>query len=482
MSTTRIRNAAWVVAWNPQTGRHHYLRNADVVFRDDRIIFVGAGWSGVADRTIDGEALCVMPGLVNVHGHLGTEALAKGFFEELGSPLMYMSRLYEFLYVVRPEPETIPSSTRLSIAELLLSGCTTVADMALPYEQWLDVIASTGVRGYVAPMFRSARWQAPGGHQVTYEWDEAAGERGLAEALDVCAAAARHPSGRMGGIVMPAQAETCTPALMKAAHAAARDRGLPFQTHLGQSVHEFHEMIRRYGKTPVEYLENLGVLDVNTTIAHGIFLDHHPWLHWPEHHDLGRLARAGAKVIHCPQTFAYRGAALHHFGAYVKAGVRMAMGTDTTPHDMLAEIRIALLLAKTQSGHVNLASVADVFHAATIGGANVVGRDDIGRIAPGAKADIVLIDLNEPSMVPVRDPLRSLIFCAGRQAVRDVFVDGIQIVADRQGLTVDLPAVCQAVEEGQRMAMANVSSRDWAHRAADEISPLSLPVVVSSKS
>src|ERR1700749_482998 len=117
MSRTHIKSVSWVVAWNAQATRHQYLRDADVVFEEDRIVHVGPNWSGSADRTIDGCGLLVLPGLVNVHGHIGTEAIAKGFFEELGSPLLYMSRIYEYIYVVRPEPESVAPGTRLSIAE-----------------------------------------------------------------------------------------------------------------------------------------------------------------------------------------------------------------------------------------------------------------------------------------------------------------------------------------------------------------------------
>ena len=474
MARTHIKAASWVVAWNEEAGRHRYLRDADVVFEDDRILHVGPAWSGTAERTIDGAGLLVMPGLVNVHGHLGTEAFGKGFFEEIGSPLLYMSRLYEYIYSVRPEPESVVPGTRLSISELMLSGCTTVADMGLPYPGWIDAIADTGIRGYVAPMFRSASWTTVDGHRVEYIWDEAGGERGMTAAVEVCLEAGRHSSGRMGAIVMPAQAETCTPELMKAAHQAALHHGLPLQTHLCQSVHEFHEMIRRYGMTPVEYLEKLGVLDGTMSLAHGIFLDHHPWLHWPEHNDIARLARTRTVVVHSPHTFAYRGASLDHFGRYVRAGVPMAMGTDTTPHNMLDEMRLALFLSKTQSGHVNLATVEDIFFAATIGGARVVGRDDIGRLAPNAKADVVLVRLDHPAMVPNRDPLRGLIFNAGSRAVRDVFIDGRQVVADGEVLTIDVAAACRAVEEGQLLAMSNVPKRDPAGRTADQISPLSL--------
>ena len=475
--TTCIRNADWVVAFDQQADQHIYLRNADVAFSDGRILYAGRRFEGSVQREIVGAGRLVLPGLVDVHGHLGTEPLGKGFFEELGKPNHYMSRLYEFIYTVRPpDARTRRAATRLAVAELLLSGATTVSDMSLVYDGWIECCAATGARVYLTPMFKSASWATPDGNRIDYEWDVAAGERGLVEAIELIESARAHRSGLLNGMVMPTQVDTCTPELLVASAKAAQERSFPLQIHAGQSVPEFHEMVRRHGKTAIGFLSGLGVLGEQATLAHAIFIDRHPWLRWHAQSDLDVLAASGATVAHCPTVFAYRGAMLHDFSAYRRAGVNMAIGTDTYPHNMAEEMRLALFTAKLARGHVDATRTADVFHAATIGGAKALGRRDLGRIAPGSAADLVMVDINHPTMQPCRDPLRSFIFSAGDRAVRDVFVAGVQVVADRRHCTIDVEGALDDLRQGHERAMADVPMRDWARRTADEISPLTLRV------
>ena len=133
-------------------------------------------------------------------------------------------------------------------------------------------------------------------------------------------------------------------------------------------------------------------------------------------------------------------------------------------------------LSKVISRHVDLLKLSDLFHMATIGGANSIGRADLGRLAPGAKADLVLVDLDHPAMAPMRDPLRSLVFSAGNAAIRDVFVDGAQTIDNGVVTTIDVPGVARALTEGQKRALADTPNRDWAKRAADDISPYALEI------
>jgi cytosine/adenosine deaminase-related metal-dependent hydrolase len=223
-------------------------------------------------------------------------------------------------------------------------------------------------------------------------------------------------------------------------------------------------------------LHDLGALGPRTIIGHGIILDHHPWLHWPTHDDVGLIAGAKASVAHCPVEFVRRGMALHTFNGYRNAGVNLGIGTDTYPHDLLHEMLVAMYAARAVAGTVDGADAAGVFEAATIGGATALGRDDLGRIAPGCRADLVLVDLTDPAMIPVREPLRSLIYVAGSRAVRDVFVDGTQVVADRQVTTVDIDSALVALQEAQDRAAPAVPDIDWAGRSLDELAPMTLPV------
>lgn len=473
-ATTVIRKAPWVIAWDAKAERHRYLRDGDLAFRGNTIAFVGRGYCGPADKVVDGTGLMLMPGLVDVHAHPALEPIGKGYYEDLGSHPLYMNRLYEFYLSLLPDADAAAAATDEALCELLTGGATTVVDLGMPYPGWADRVAASGMRAYIAPLYQSARWHMPSGHEVVYTWDEPAGERGLEQALAIIEAAGKHPSGRLRGVLAPTTADTCSAALLQRTKREADQRELPIQLHTAVTIVEFHEMVRRHGKSPVQWLDEIGFLGGNVTLAHAIFLDHHPWLHWHTRKDLSLLTASGTSVAHLPLVAAQRGNLMHSFGAYRAAGVNVAIGTDTYPLNMLEEMRFAGLMSKVASGHVDLLKAADVFWAATIGGAKALNRDDIGRLAPGAKADLVLVDLAHPLMVPLRDPLKNLIYTATDKPVRDVYVDGRQIVADRRVLTIDRSAAMGPLQSGQERALAAVPKFDRLKRSADTIAPLSL--------
>ena len=195
-SVTRVTGARWVVAWDPENGGHVYQTGADVVFEDGVLTHVGPGYAGPPpDRTIDAAGCLVMPGLVDIHTHLFSEPMNKGMWDEVGSQRLYNTSLYEYLPILRPDAEGTRAAYGVALAELALSGVTTVCDLALPSEGWLDLLGASGLRVCIAPMFRSGRWLTRNGHSVEYEWDAAAGQRGLEQALAEIEAAQRHPSG-----------------------------------------------------------------------------------------------------------------------------------------------------------------------------------------------------------------------------------------------------------------------------------------------
>jgi len=161
--TTVIRNASWVIAWEGRTGRHVYLRDADVVFSGDRITHVGRASGAAADRVVDGRDRLVLPGLVNIHSHPSSEPLNKGYMEEIGSRNLYMGGYYEYASVmfVPPDDEAKVAAATVGYCELLRSGCTTVADLSYPYAGWVDLAARSGLRVWLGPMFRSGRPTTP---------------------------------------------------------------------------------------------------------------------------------------------------------------------------------------------------------------------------------------------------------------------------------------------------------------------------------
>lgn len=462
--TTVIRRASWILAYDPGRRGHVYRCDGDVAWDGDRILQVGGSYAAAAEHEIDGRGRLVMPGLVDVHSHPLSEPLNKGWTDELGSPALGMSSLYEFMPIYRPDPDGTRACARLAMGELLLSGVTTLVDLSVVYDGWLEIMAESGLRIVAAPMFRSARWSTRDGSSVEYAWDEAAGFRAMEEAMAFLDRAAEHPCGRLSGMVAPAQIDTCSAELIRAARAEATRRAVPFQIHAAQSVVEFQEILRRHGTTPIAWLDWLGVLQPGTVIGHAIFLDHYGIPHVPRSDELGRLAATGTAVAHCPNVFWRRGIAMRSLGRYLRAGVRVGIGTDTYPHNMLEELRAALYCSRLMTGDPFDLRTGDVVDAATLGGAAILGRDDIGRLAPGARADIVTVDLTHPAMQPLRDPLKSLVYVAAERAVRDVFVGGVPVVRDGRCLTIDVEAAAAAVHEAHLRAREQVRRLDWAGR------------------
>ncbi len=305
-------------------------------------------------------------------------------------------------------------------------------------------------------MMRQGVWFTKNGHTVDYAWDEKAGEKAFEASMKTIDAALKHPSGRLGGMVGPAQIDTCREGFFKEALQEAKKRGLPMQTHACQAVVEFHEMVRRHGKTPIEWLELIGVLGPDLVIGHGIFLNDHPQIHYPHGNDFERLRDSGAAVAHCPTVFARRGMVMNSIGRYMNAGITVGIGTDTFPHNMLDEIRLVCYLARVFTMNYKMGTTRHAFEAATIGGARILRRPDLGRLAPGAKADFSLVDMSHPYMQPSHEPVRSLIYSAGDRAIRHVYVDGAQVVKDGKVLTVDVEAATAGLVEAQRKRLKTV--------------------------
>lgn len=474
--TTCIRNADWIVAWDAAAAGHRYLRGGDVAFTGNRIDFVGAAYHGPADSEIDGAGVCVMPGLVNLHCHPTNQPITRGVREEMGNPAFHMSALYDRTGLWRADHDGLLSGAAAAYGELLQSGVTSVVDYAARTpDGWIDVMAKSGLRVFAAPSFRDADWRVAAAGRLDYHWDEAAGRRRFERALALVEDAIAHPSGRLNGVIAPGQVDTCTAATLRATFEIARDRGLPWHIHAAQTVTEFHEMVRRHGVSPIRWLADIGVLARFATVAHGIFVDSHSWIDSPTRDDIGILAASGASLAHCPVVFARYGQHMESLGGYLRAGINMGIGVDTAPHNMLEEMRQALIMSRVAARHIGDVSTADIFNAATIGGARALLRDDIGRLAPGAKADLVLIDVTGPYMRPLRDPLRNLIYTAADRAVRDVYVDGRQVVRDGAVLTLDIPAALERLQGAQDRAENGVAALEPEGRSGAEVSPPVFP-------
>jgi cytosine/adenosine deaminase-related metal-dependent hydrolase len=179
--------------------------------------------------------------------------------------------------------------------------------------------------------------------------------------------------------------------------------------------------------------------------------------------------------VYCPLVFARRGLAMHSFDRYREAGINLAMGTDTFPRDIIHEMRVGALVGKLVEGNFLAGNARDLYTAATLGGARLLGRDDLGRLAPGAQADIIVVDFDDLHVGPVNDPIRTLIHAASGAHVERVIVAGRTVVEDRRTVGVNESALLGRVRGINTALRAGIGARDWQERPVDDLLPPTFP-------
>jgi cytosine/adenosine deaminase-related metal-dependent hydrolase len=476
MTRTRI-DAAHIIAY--QDGGHRHLRDGTIVIDGNEIVHVGpaGSWQGVVDETIDGSGMVVTPGFINTHTHLYESPLDKSFVEDKGRRQFYLSGLFEYLPVrsMAMDDEAARACLAYSMAELLRTGTTTVMEIGAYAEEAVRQAERVGMRLYMGLGYRSGRWYTDDGMAVKYAWDEEAGLRGMDRAIQFIEAYDGAQNGRIKGFLSPSQVDTCTEDLLRRSRQAADSLGVPMALHTSQSVNEFLEMTRRHGKTPIEWLREIGFLGPDVILGHAIILAPGSWTQWSGD-DIGILAGTGTNVAHCVWVFARRGIAMESFARYLARGVNMTLGTDTCPQSMIEGLRYTAVVGKIVDRQTEVATAGDVFTAATLAGARALGRDDLGRIAPGAKADLLLWRGDSIFMTPLRDPIRNIVYSGQAEDLDTVLIDGEVRMRGRQIPGVDLAALTRDLQAAGERMWANVARGDWAGRAIDELAPETFPV------
>ena len=462
-----------VVAYHE--GGHRILRNGTVVVEDDRVVFVGQRFPGEVDRRIDATGRLVIPGFVNLHCHADTEAGGRLIADAGRRDFFHTGFLnyYAALSGRTPLPPRgrVAIGARFAFVELLRSGCTTVVELGAATDEMVGIAGELGVRAYLGAAYRSCVHRVNAQGHLVYEWDEPEGFQGLERAK---AFVRRHHDSydrRIQGMLFPYQIDTCSAELLRATRKAADELGVGIEIHVGQNLLEFHEILRRYGRTQIELLADTGVLGPDAIMGHCLLTTAHRLAALPGGRDLDILAASGACVAHCPLVFARRGNALESFHGYRKHGITVGLGTDTYPRDIISEMRLAALLCKVVEHDFLVGTAADVFTAATLAGAKALRRDDLGRLAPGAKADVVVVDLRKMRIGPYRDPIKALVHCGTTDDVEHVFVDGRQVVESGRVRGVDeAQLLADAQAEAERL-WATVPDWHWQGLTADEFSP-----------
>ena len=447
MSTTLIRNAALLATMDDDQLE---IPNGSLLIQGNRITALGPGTAvpNDADQVIDASGMVVMPGLVNTHHH---------FFQTLtrAIPAAQDADLFTWLRTLYPiwaglTPEAIGVSTRTALTELLLSGCTTASDHTYIWpngsriDDQLEAAASIGVRFHASRGSMSVGESAGGLPPDALVEDEAAI---IADSIRVIEDYHDPRPGAMTRIVLaPCSPFSVSADLMRESITLARAYGVHSHTHLSETHDETAYCRQTFGKTPVELCEDLEWAGHDVWHAHFVH---------PSPDEIRRMGAVQTGAAHCPSSNMRLASGIANLRAWRDAGLRYGLGVDCSASNdsshMLAEVRLAMLLQRVGGDPLAL-SAREALRIATRGGASVLGRSDIGHLAPGMLADVIGFRLDSLALAggAVYDPLAAIVFCQPPQVDFSI-INGKVRVLDGHPVDIDLPSL---VTEHNRVAKA----------------------------
>lgn len=441
MSALLIRDATAVALMDDA---RTVLRDASILIEGPAIRAIGAGAAG---ETIDARGKLVLPGFVNTHHHL-FQTLTRAV------PRVQNAELFEWLTTLYGiwagiDAEAVHAAAQAGLGELLLSGCTTSSDhhyLPVPVDETVRAAADLGIRFHPTRGSMSLGRSKGGLPPDELCEDDASiladSERVIAtyhdpKPLSMC---------RVG--LAPCAPFNVSETLMKHTATLAKRRGVRMHTHLAETLDEEAYCRERHQCRPIEYLDRCGWMRGDVWLAHMVH---------PSDEEIARLARAGVGVAHCPTSNLRLRSGRAPVAKMLGAGVRVGLGVDGSASndgsDMLGEVREAFLTHRTE-----WMSHWDALWMATRGGAAVLGRDDIGEIAPGKAADLVLLDLEGLATAGAgHDPVAAAVYC--RPRVDTVIVNGRVVVERGELRTADAKAIARRANEIGARLVADASAR-----------------------
>jgi cytosine/adenosine deaminase-related metal-dependent hydrolase len=443
---------------------------------------------------IDAAGKLVAPGFIDTHVHSGHRASHR-LITDTGRPMYYGQPFLEISVprkgaVVKGDPRYLKHGDTGSEAAFQLNALFTVVELIrngvttfIEYGSQLKVqdalcteVSRLGSRAYLSPGYDCGRWVGDAEGRLERVRNDQLGLDGLEVALKWIEQHDGAAGGRIRGILVPREVETSSLELLKRTVRAADERKLPMATHAGYSIIEFHEVVKEHMRTPIELLDEIGMLRPTLNIGHGNLIADNPNLNYSRPRDLELMGRSGSTISHCPINIVRRARVLDSWKKYQEAGVNISIGSDTYPRDMIMNMRTASYMGKTMSHSYFAATAGEVFTAATIGGAISVGRDDLGRLAPGALADIIIVDLTGRNTLrygPVRDPIKSLVECGIGDDVDTVIVDGNVIMEGGTIPGVDLEQIREDAQAAGEQVWASLQEWDPLGRTHEDACPWS---------
>ncbi len=455
-----IVEAGWVLAL--EHGEPSLIERGRLRVEGDRVHAVGCDIpaNGLPEISMPGHLL--LPGLISGHTHVASATPTRGIIEggrSYSRPIKLIDQL---------DDDELDALTAFNLAEILKAGCTTQVEMSLSLRQaesYARVAGPWGARGYVGGMI-------PGTSRLNPIWfrqedsalfDSESGTLEEIEAnLDFGRRIAGSFDGRMMAMMAPHGTDTHTGETMKAIVGAARELETGVHIHLSQRAAETDAVRRLHGGlSPTQWLESLGALDGPFFGAHMMALD------WSTDPDI--LKRNGAIYAHCPSAGG-AGGATQPYPEALAAGIATNVAIDTHSNDLLENVKLAVLLgkarAKLQIAHgvtARAPTIRDAVDGATIVAADGLRRTDLGRLAPGAKADFVAIDVSNwlvgAGAAPL-EPLNNLLYANGT-AVSHVAIDGRFVVFDGRLQCADEEEVFARGAAVNRKIWRQLADEDW---------------------
>jgi 8-oxoguanine deaminase len=451
MTTVLVRHADLLVTMDEQRRR---IPDGALLIRDNVIEAVGQSSElpASADDIVEAQGKIILPGLVNTHHHL-YQTLTRAV------PAVQNATLFNWLKTLYPiwaglTGEAVYVSALVGMAELILSGCTTASDHLYLYpndariDDEIRAAREIGLRFHASRGSMSLGESQGGLPPDRIVEDEADILRDTRRAIETYHEPERY--GMIRIVVAPCSPFSVTPQLMRQSAELARSYNVHLHTHLAETLDEESFCLTNFGYRPVGYAEHLGWIGDDVWYAHGVHVNAS---------EIALMARTGTGVCHCPSSNMRLASGIAPVRAYRDAGVRVGLGVDGSASNdsshLLAEARQAMLLGRLSPDQPHAAgdpaglTAKDVLEMATRGGARVLGRDDIGALAPGMAADVIGYDLNQlPLAGALHDPMAALVFCTPPQVDLSL-INGRVVVQDGELRTVEMGPV---IERHNRLA------------------------------
>lgn len=412
----------------PMTGSEDFFEQGEIAVKGDQILSVGEKGTAPADfipdRILDLKNDVVMPGLINTHTHAAMTML-RGYADDM--PLMPWLEDKVWPFEARMNAEDIYWGSTLALCEMLRSGTTTMVDMYMNQEETARAVLETGTRAVLSRGMTG--------------FDLKAANKAIQENIELFNKFDTSGQGRLKIMFGPHAPYTCPREFLQAVKQEADRLGAGINIHVAETQAELAIIKERYGTSPVRWLEELGLFGGHIIAAHCVYLDE-------EELEIFKRYRIG--VAHNAESNMKLSSGTAPIPKMIKKGIAVGIGTDGASSnndlDMFGEMRSASFQQKLVGSPEDLKAY-EVLDMATNGGAKVTGLKEIGRLAPGYKADLISIDLDQPHFYPRFSIPSHLAFCARGSDVRTVMVDGKILMEDRRLLTLDQRKICLEVEK-----------------------------------